>query len=83
MTKHANQITSVSALMGAPVADSGGRVVGHVREFAVRPAEDANHVKGLVLKLNGAARASRSRRSPILSWRMRAACGCASRRRQR
>jgi magnesium transporter len=59
MTKHANQITSVSALMGAPVADSGGRVVGHVREFAVRPAEDANHVKGLVLKLNGAARADR------------------------
>jgi magnesium transporter len=59
MTKHANQITSVSALMGAPVAGADGRVMGHVREFAVKPAEDANHVKGLVLKLAGAARADR------------------------
>jgi CBS domain-containing protein/sporulation protein YlmC with PRC-barrel domain len=59
MTKHANQITSVSALMGAPVEDAGGRVMGHVREFAVRPAEDANHVQGLVVRLSGASRGDR------------------------
>jgi magnesium transporter len=59
MTKHANQITSVSALMGAPVTGADDRVVGHVREFAVRPAEDANHVMALVLKLAGAARGDR------------------------
>ena len=56
MTKHASQTTSVSALMGAPVADAGGRTVGHVREFAVSPPVDANHVQGLVLRLAGAGR---------------------------
>jgi magnesium transporter len=59
MTRRANQMTSVSALMGLPVEDAGGRVVGHVREFAVSPAEDANHVRGLVLKPVGAGRAAR------------------------
>ena len=56
MTKHANQMTSVSALMGVAVADSSGKTVGHVREFAVCPPDDANHVKGLVLRLVGAGR---------------------------
>jgi magnesium transporter len=56
MTKRANQITSVSALMGVAVEDAQGHVLGHVREFAVRPPEDANHVLGLVLRLAGAGR---------------------------
>jgi sporulation protein YlmC with PRC-barrel domain len=59
MTKHANQMTSVSALMGAPVGDTSGRVLGHVREFAVSPPTDTNHVQGLVLKLVGASRSGR------------------------
>jgi magnesium transporter len=59
MTKRANQTTSVSALMGVPVEDTGGRTMGHVREFAVSPAEDANHVLGLVLRLAGARRGDR------------------------
>ena len=42
--------------MGAPVSDAGGRTVGHVREFAVSPQLDANHVQGLVLRLAGAGR---------------------------
>ncbi len=45
--------------MGAPVADASGRTVGHVREFAVSPPVDANHVQGLVLRLAGAGRSSR------------------------
>jgi len=53
MTKRSNQMTSVSALMGVAVADSNGRAVGHVREFAVCPPEDTNHVRGLVLKPAG------------------------------
>jgi magnesium transporter len=65
MTKHANQITSVSALMGAPVTGADGRTVGHVREFAVRPAEDANHVTGRVLKLAGSARGDRQSLAPV------------------
>jgi CBS domain-containing protein len=36
--------------MGVAVADSSGRTLGHVREFAVCPPEDANHVRGLVLR---------------------------------
>lgn len=56
MTKHANQMTSVSALMGVAVEDATGRTLGHVREFAVCPPADANHVQGLVLRLAGAGR---------------------------
>jgi sporulation protein YlmC with PRC-barrel domain len=59
MTKHAGQSTSVSALMGAPIADTSGRMVGHVREFAVAPPVDASHVYGLVLRLTGADRSAR------------------------
>jgi sporulation protein YlmC with PRC-barrel domain len=60
MTKHANQTTSVSALMGVAVVDARGKTLGHVREFAVRPPVDANHVEGLVLRLAGAKRTDRS-----------------------
>jgi magnesium transporter len=59
MTKHANQATSVSALMGVPIADASGKTLGHVREFAVQPPVDANHVMGLVLKSVGAGRGDR------------------------
>jgi len=59
MTKHANHLTSVSALMGVPVADASGRTMGHVREFAVSPSVDKNHVLGLVLRLAGARRGER------------------------
>ena len=58
MTKHATRSTSVSALMGVAVADASGQTLGHVREFAVSPPVDANHVQGLVLKLAGAGRAA-------------------------
>src|SRR6185437_12319396 len=60
MTRHANVTTSVSALMGAAVADASGRTVGHVREFAVAPQVDANHVLALVLRPVGMARDKRA-----------------------
>ena len=59
MTKHANVTTSVSALMGVAVADADGRTVGHVREFAVAPQVDANHVLALVLRPMGMGRGDR------------------------
>jgi flagellar motility protein MotE (MotC chaperone)/sporulation protein YlmC with PRC-barrel domain len=59
MTKQAIKKTSVSALMGAPVTDASGRTMGHVREFAVSPPEDANHVQRLVLRLVGSGRGKR------------------------
>ena len=73
MTKHANQITSVSAVMGAPVADASGRTLGHVREFAVSPPVDANHVQGLVLRMAGAGRADRMSMAAITDLEMTAA----------
>ena len=59
MTKRSNHLTSVSALMGVAVADASGKAVGHVREFAVCPPVDANHVQGLVLRAVGASRNAR------------------------
>ncbi len=37
--------------MGAAVTDMQGRMVGHVKEFAVSPTVDSGHVKGLLVKL--------------------------------
>jgi len=51
MTINANIRTSVSALMGAPVADEQGRIFAHVKEFAVAPAVNAGHVQGLLVKM--------------------------------
>jgi magnesium transporter len=59
MTKHANQRTSVSALMGSAVADAQGGTLGHVREFAVAPSVDAAHVHGIVLKLASSRRSDK------------------------
>jgi magnesium transporter len=56
MTKHANQRTSVSALMGSPVADAQGTTYGHVHELAVAPSVDAAHIHGIVLKLASSKR---------------------------
>ena len=56
MTKHANQRTSVSALLGSTVADAQGSPLGHVREFAVAPSIDAAHIHGILLRLVSAKR---------------------------
>ena len=56
MIRQHNHMTSVSALMGVPVADAIGRTLGTVREFAVAPSVDANHVLGLVIRMAGAAK---------------------------
>ncbi len=49
MTRNGNHKTTASTLIGAPVLDAREEVFGRVREIAVRPAEDANHVAGLLL----------------------------------
>jgi magnesium transporter len=53
MTKHADQRTSVASLMGTPVFDARGSILGRVREFAVSASTNSTHVHRLVLKLNG------------------------------
>ena len=41
--------TSVAALLGTPVMDARGQVLGRIHDLAVSPAEDAFHVHGLLL----------------------------------
>src|SRR3984885_9887347 len=65
MTKHANQRTSVSALMGSAVVDAQGGTVGYVREFAVAPSVDAPHIHGIVFKLASAKRGDRHSLVPV------------------
>jgi CBS domain-containing protein/sporulation protein YlmC with PRC-barrel domain len=52
--------------MGATVADAAGRTVGRVREFAVSPLVDANHVHGLVLRMEGVSRRARPSIIPVV-----------------
>ena len=81
MRLNANTRTSVSALMGAAVTDMQGHTVGHVTEFAVAPAVDSGHVRGLLVRLSsgsgGAKRSSKrsSKRSmlPISALQLTAA----------
>src|ERR1039457_6504636 len=75
MTKHADQMTSVSALMGVAVTDASGQTLGHVREFAVRPPVDANHVQALVLKRSGAGRRKRMTLAAVGDLELTAAGG--------
>jgi magnesium transporter len=79
MTAHANLRTSVSALMGAAIADAGGAVLGHVKEFAVAPSVDAAHVQGMVIRMVGAKRGKEGRKKltlvPIASMQLNDAGG--------
>lgn len=53
MTRNGNHKTTVSALLGTPVRDAQGAMLGRVREFAVMPGGDSSRVLGLILKLPG------------------------------
>ena len=50
MSRTENGRTSVSSLMGTSILDSEGKIIGHVREFAVRPQVDAARVEALVVR---------------------------------
>ncbi|HMF54477.1 MAG TPA: CBS domain-containing protein [Edaphobacter sp.] len=50
MTQHGNPRTTVSSLVGTPVRDAQGALLGRVREFAVIPGADSSNVLGLILK---------------------------------
>src|SRR5882757_11406944 len=70
MTKHSNHRTSVSALIGSPVADASGGTFGHVREFAVAPSIDAAHIHGIVIKPASAKRGDRHSLVPVTHLRL-------------
>jgi magnesium transporter len=72
MTKHANQRTSVSALMGTTVVDVQGSPFGQVREVAVAPSVDSAHVYGIVLRLTSAKRGDRPSLVPVAELQLTA-----------
>jgi flagellar motility protein MotE (MotC chaperone)/sporulation protein YlmC with PRC-barrel domain len=49
MSKH-NHKTTVSSMLGAPLRDASGAMLGRVREFAVQTSQDSSRVHGLILK---------------------------------
>jgi len=55
MTRNGNHKTTVSALIGTPVRNSQGALLGRVREFAVLAEHDSSRVHGFILKLSGSA----------------------------
>ena len=59
-----DQRTSVSLLLGTPVVDVRGHVLGRVQELAVLPSEDAFHVHALVLSGPGVTASASGR--PVL-----------------
>jgi magnesium transporter len=61
--------------MGVAVADASGKTVGHVREFAVCPPVDANHVQGLVLRPLGGGRTKRLSMASVTDLEMTSAGG--------
>lgn len=50
MSKQGNHKTTASALLGTPIANATGALLGRVREIAIAPALDDSHVHGLILK---------------------------------
>ncbi|MEI9980058.1 MAG: CBS domain-containing protein [Edaphobacter sp.] len=75
MTKHGNQRTSVSALMGSAVIDAQGATFGHIREIAVAPSVDSAHVHGVVLKRPTAKRGERHTLVPVTHLQITSAGG--------
>ncbi|HEY0307524.1 MAG TPA: CBS domain-containing protein [Acidobacteriaceae bacterium] len=53
MSKHPMERTTLSALLGTPVTDAAGHMLGRVREMTVEPAVDPAHVAGVVYKVSG------------------------------
>ena len=58
MTRHANQRTTVSSLMGSHVIDEQRVSLGDIRELAVAPSVDSAHVHGFLIHLAAAHRAA-------------------------
>lgn len=73
MSRVENCRTSVSALMGASVADSSGGRYGRVREFAVQPTVDAARVAALVVRRASASRSEQMSLIPVTSLALDAA----------
>jgi len=65
MSKHCSSKTTVSALVGTPVRDASGKLIGRVREFAVHPSSDSARVLGLVLRPAGEHRNSPATMIPV------------------
>jgi magnesium transporter len=55
MSKHTMARTTLSAMIGTPVLDTAGHMVGRVREMTVDAGVDSAHVASIVYKASGGA----------------------------
>ncbi len=66
---------ALSELLGQPVFDSGGAKVGRVREVAMVPQEDSNHVALLVVRTGGVDRLLATRQVQSINGGVRSSVG--------
>lgn len=56
MRSKQTNLSSLTALLGTPVTDTGGRLRGRLKDVAVATGAEAGHVAGLILKTSEGAR---------------------------
>jgi len=65
MSKHPIARTTLSTLIGTPVLDAAGHMVGRVREMTVDAGVDAAHVASIIYKLSGGAERGKLKSVPV------------------
>ena len=66
MSKHPIARTTLSALIGTPVLDGAGHMVGRVREMTVDAGVDSAHVASVIYKVSGGAERGKLKSVPVL-----------------
>jgi len=66
MSKHTIARTTLSALIGTPVLDGAGHMVGRVREMTVDAGVDSAHVASVIYKVSGGAERGKLKSVPVL-----------------
>jgi sporulation protein YlmC with PRC-barrel domain len=69
MSKHPMERTTLSALIGTPVTDAAGHMLGRVREMTVEPAVDPAHVAAVVYKVSGGKERGKLKLVPVTQVR--------------
>ena len=71
MSERNHTHTTLSSLLGTPVVDASGYVVGKVRELTVDANVDAGHVDAIVYKLTGGAEKGQLRKAAVSAFHLR------------
>ena len=65
MSKHPIARTTLSAMIGTPVLDAAGHMVGRVREMTVDAGVDSSHVASVIYKVSGGPERGKLRSVPV------------------